>query len=143
MHGRAANGCRSDARDAVKKLPDRARSHCRHRMTEFKPAETPDGRYLVVRGRLWRKSNPALSADERERLVGELMRARRALGGDTSPAETKTHRHAVDAAKRALGERGPVWWADDAADYNRHLVKNTPYADWFASFSLQRLTDSP
>ena len=39
----------------------------------------------------------------------------------------------VDVAKRALGERGPVWWADGSPDWNRHLAKNTPYAAWFAS----------
>lgn len=39
---------------------------------------------------------------------------------------------AVDEAKIALGERGPVWWTDGAPDYNRHLAKNTPYAAWFA-----------
>lgn len=37
----------------------------------------------------------------------------------------------VDLAKRALGERGPVWWSDDAPDCNRHLAVNTPYAQWF------------
>jgi hypothetical protein len=42
-------------------------------------------------------------------------------------------RRQVDAAKHALGERGPVWWTDGAPDYNRHLAKNTPYAEWFAS----------
>ena len=35
-------------------------------------------------------------------------------------------------AKVGLGERGPVWWGDGAPDYNRHLAKNTPYAEWFA-----------
>ena len=30
-------------------------------------------------------------------------------------------------AKVELGERGPVWWSDGAPDYNRHLIKNTPY----------------
>ena len=39
----------------------------------------------------------------------------------------------VDAAKRALGERGPVWWTDGAPDYGRHLARNTPYAEWFDS----------
>jgi hypothetical protein len=39
----------------------------------------------------------------------------------------------VNQAKIALGERGPVWWTDEAPDYNRYLAKNTPYADWFAS----------
>lgn len=98
---------------------------------------TPDGRYFVVRGRLWRCSNPALAPGERQRLVDDLMAARAAVGralrtGDT-PAE-KDARARVHAAKLALGERGPPWWDDDGApDYNRHLAKNTPYADWFAA----------
>jgi hypothetical protein len=40
-------------------------------------------------------------------------------------------RAAVDAAKTALGERGPVWWTDGAPDYNRRMVKNSPYRDWY------------
>jgi len=40
-------------------------------------------------------------------------------------------RSAVDAAKIGLGERGPAWWTDGAKDWNRHLVKNTPYAEWY------------
>lgn len=46
-------------------------------------------------------------------------------------AETAAHA-AVDVAKRALGERGPVWWTDGAPDLNRHMARNTPYAAWFA-----------
>ncbi|MFC5479093.1 hypothetical protein [Massilia suwonensis] len=42
-------------------------------------------------------------------------------------------RAAVDAAKRGLGERGPVWWTDGAPDYNRKLAASTPYADWYAA----------
>ena len=41
---------------------------------------TPDGRYVVVRGRLWRMANPALAAAQRTALVVELMAARRAVG---------------------------------------------------------------
>jgi hypothetical protein len=92
---------------------------------------TPDGRYFVVRGRLWRKSNPALSAEQRALLVKQLMDARRRLRGEQSPEARAAAREAVDAAKTALGERGPVWWTDGAPDYNRKLVKNTPYAAWF------------
>jgi hypothetical protein len=99
------------------------------------PRETPDGRYLVVRGRLWRRSDPALPDAERERLVHELMAARRAkqaaLRAHDSGARADA-RAAVDAAKRALGERGPVWWDDEAPDHTRRLVQNTPYADWYA-----------
>lgn len=95
---------------------------------------TPDGRYFVVKGQSWRCSNPALDKDERQRLVNELMNARRAVkaakaSGDSR--EMKTARAAVRAAKSALGERGPVWWDDGAPDLNRHRVENTPYADWY------------
>jgi hypothetical protein len=41
---------------------------------------TPDGRYFVVNGRLWRSSNPMISAGVRQTLVERLMRARRAKG---------------------------------------------------------------
>jgi hypothetical protein len=41
----------------------------------------------------------------------------------------------VDEVKRALGERGPVWWDDGSPDLNRHMAKNTPYADWYAGLS--------
>lgn len=95
---------------------------------------TPDGRYIVVRGRLWRASNPDLSTERREALVHELMDARREVKEAlrTKDAERLARaRHAVNAAKVALGERGPVWWSDGAKDFNRHLVKNSPYADWF------------
>lgn len=99
---------------------------------------TPDGRYIVVRGRLWRTSNPALDPIEREQLVKELMSARRAVASakraQDRVAQANAHA-AVDCAKRALGERGPVWWDDCAPDYNRHMVLNTPYAEWFAGLA--------
>jgi hypothetical protein len=41
---------------------------------------TPDGRYFVVDGRLWRTSNPALAPEVRQALVDALMRARRQVG---------------------------------------------------------------
>lgn len=93
---------------------------------------TPDGRYIVVRGRLWRTSNPDLREDERERLVSELMSARREVKeAAADPERLLAARKAVDAAKVGLGERGPVWWPDGAPDFNRHMAKNTPYADWY------------
>ena len=96
---------------------------------------TPDGRYLVVRGRLWRKSNPELSTEQRDALIKQLMDARRLLRGRRPDAERAEARKQVDEAKRALGERGPVWWTDGAPDFNRKLAKNTPYRDWFASLA--------
>ena len=95
---------------------------------------TPDGRYFVVRGRLWRCSNPALSEVERQRLTRELMLARSAKdhamrAGNATARQAA--RQQVDVAKHALGERGPVWWTDGAPDWNRHLARNTPYAEWY------------
>ncbi|WP_423211934.1 hypothetical protein [Paracoccus yeei] len=100
------------------------------------PLVTPDGRYIVVRGRLWRATNPSLAEPERQRLTQALMDARRAVKAARAAAdrdaEDAAHR-AVDAAKQALGERGPVWWTDGAPDLNRKMARNTAYADWFVS----------
>ena len=96
------------------------------------PLHTPDGRYIVVRGRLWRAANPHLPEHEREQLVTRLMEARRLLRGDAGAAVRAAARAEVQAAKVALGERGPVWWADGAPDVNRKMAVNSPYADWFA-----------
>ena len=102
------------------------------------PAEkypvTPDGRYFVVRGRLWRCSRPTLFPTQRQELVQNLMAARRAKGlaQQRSDREAQvTARQQVEEIKQKLGERGPVWWTDGAPDWNRHLVKNTPYANWW------------
>jgi hypothetical protein len=95
---------------------------------------TPDGKYFVVRGRLWRCTNPNLSATERDHLTRQLMQARSAIRQakqNGNSGELQQARAAVQTAKVALGERGPVWWHDGEPDYNRHLAKNTPYRDWF------------
>ncbi len=106
---------------------------------------TPDGRYFVVKGRLWRLADPSLPETEKSTLVSELMRARRAVRtakqtGDEE-AEVAAHRD-VDAAKQALGERGPVWWSGGDPDLNRHMVKNTPYASWFAGLKASRAKET-
>lgn len=92
---------------------------------------TPDGRYFVVRGRLWRTTNPNLPVDVRNALVEQLMDARRALRGRRPEGDRRLAREQVDRVKQALGERGPVWWTDGEPDFNRKLAKNTPYRDWF------------
>ena len=93
---------------------------------------TPDGRYFVVRGRLWRTSDPRLGDEEREGLVQRLMAARRAVrDAQGEPVATASARVAVNEAKVALGERGPVWWEDRAPDYNRRMARTTPYGAWF------------
>jgi hypothetical protein len=104
-------------------------------MAGLKHPVTPDGRYFVVRGKLWRMSDPNIEPASRSRLVSDLMEARRAVkaaknAGDLE-AEAAAHRE-VDTAKRSLGERGAVWWEDGAPDLNRHAAKTSPYAAWYA-----------
>ncbi len=99
---------------------------------------TPDGRYFVVRGRLWRCMDPALDPAAQAALTRELMSARRAKQTALRIADAAAEeaaRQRIDAAKRALDEHGPVWWTDGAPDYNRHMAGNTPYAAWFAVLS--------
>ena len=95
---------------------------------------TPDGRYHVIQGRLWRAPNPSLPAEAKVRHMRDLLNGRRALkaakaAGDE--AAISAARQVVAAAQAGLGERGRVWWKDGAPDLNRTLVKNSPYADWF------------
>lgn len=80
-------------------------------------------------------SNPGLPEAERTRHVAALMDARRriaAANGSGDAAARQAARADVDAAKIALGERGPVWWSDGTPDLNRRMARNTVYADWFA-----------
>ena len=108
--------------------------------------ETPDGRYIVVNGRLWRRQRPDLEAQQRDRLVHDLMDARRAVrvgrrSGD--PTAIADARAAVDVAKLGLGEFGPVWWTDGAADLNRRMVRNTIYAGWYEDLPASEKTEPP
>ncbi len=88
-------------------------------------------------------ANPDLDEAKRADLVSRLMAARRAVRDAKKAAdrdaEAAAH-GAVDEVKRALGERGPVWWDDGSPDLNRHMVKKTSYADWYAN--LARGSDS-
>ncbi len=71
---------------------------------------TDDGRYIVVDGRRWRATDPAIPEERAAELRSVLMGWRRAVktarGTDREPAV----RAGVQAAKVALGERGTPWW---------------------------------
>lgn len=86
-------------------------------------------------------TDSGIGADERSKLTKRLMSARRAVrdakADRDAEAEAAAHR-AVDRAKRALGERGLVWWDDGSPDLNRHMAKNTIYADWYAKIGRSR-----
>lgn len=66
---------------------------------------TGDGRYLIVNGRRWRATDPAIPETLRQELVNELMAARRLVRTDPDHARPR-----VQDAKVALGERGDPWW---------------------------------
>nr|WP_242653407.1 hypothetical protein [Sphingomonas jatrophae] len=89
-----------------------------------------------MRGRLWRRSDPALDPAARQALVNALMAARSAVRSALRSDDARAlaaARAQVHAAKVSLGERGPVWWSDGAPDQNRRMAKNSSYADWFAA----------
>jgi hypothetical protein len=109
--------------------PELRQHHISSQRADYTP--TPDRRYFVLRGRLWRLSNPRLNPENHARLVQELMAARRAVHDASDSKERIAARVKVDAAKEALGERGGVWWDDGAPDYHRLPAVNTPYAAWF------------
>jgi len=75
-------------------------------MAEY-PA-TPDQRYFVVRGRLWRQTNTTLDSTTPDRLISELIAARRCVRDGKEDVEKREHaRERVNDVKVALGERGP------------------------------------
>ena len=77
-------------------------------MPNEKTAEvTPDGRFLIIKGRKWRASDPAIPPKLRQELVDELMAARRAVKAREDDARVR-----VNDAKIALGERGQPWWEE-------------------------------
>lgn len=52
----------------------------------------------------------------------------RPMRPETSQVECR--HHAVEDAKVALGERGPVWWDNGAPDLKRKMARNTLCDDW-------------
>jgi hypothetical protein len=80
-------------------------------MTEAaEPERTDDGHHIIVGGRRWRATDPAIPEPFRQELVDELMSARRAVKSAEPDARRRVH-----DAKTALGERGAPWW-EEASD---------------------------
>lgn len=80
--------------------------------TDDGPERAADGHHIIVNGRRWRATDPAIPDTFRQELVDELMAARRAVKSDEPDARRRVH-----DAKTALGERGAPWWEEptDAA----------------------------
>ena len=72
---------------------------------------TPDGRYVVIKGRRWRATDPLIPEERRDELTRVLMAWRREVRRTQGTADESASRAGVQAAKVALGERGqPPWW---------------------------------
>jgi len=74
------------------------------------PERTEDGRYLVIDGRRWRATDPAIPEERRDELTRVLMAWRREVRRTKGTADEGAARAGVHAAKVALGERGTPWW---------------------------------
>ena len=100
---------------------------------------TPDGRYFLVHGRLWRCTNPHLPPEQKRRHVQALMAARRGVRAarrQQDEAAIAAARMQVHAAKVALGERGAPWWGLEGSTFDRRQVENTPYSEWATELCL-------
>lgn len=78
------------------------------------PLSTDDGHHIVVHGRRWRATDPAIPDARRQELVDVLMAWRREVRRTRGTDEEAAARAGVQLAKVALGERGtPPWWEQD------------------------------
>jgi hypothetical protein len=90
-----------------------------------------DERWIVVDGRRWRTTDPAIPDRFRTELVDELMAARRAVGAARRAEDATAERDArtrVHDAKVALGERGAPWWETPSPDDQRTRIRATVLA---------------
>ncbi|XVV39113.1 hypothetical protein ACQPXT_39250 [Streptomyces sp. CA-100214] len=77
------------------------------------PERTPDGHFVVIKGRKWRATDPSVPEEAAARLRRHLMSARRAVRRALAESDARAEaaaRSRVNHAKIALGERGTPWW---------------------------------
>jgi hypothetical protein len=80
------------------------------------PPTTDDGHFVVIDGRRWRATDPAIPEQRRAELVRNLMAWRREVRRAKGTDDEAAARAGVQAAKVALGERGtPPWWEQSDA----------------------------
>ncbi|WP_233533919.1 hypothetical protein [Kitasatospora sp. SolWspMP-SS2h] len=86
---------------------------------------TPDGHFVVIRGRRWRATDPELPAEAESRLTHHLMAARRALVRTGADREAeRAARARVQLAKVGLGERGTPWWEQSLPERRRRWERS-------------------
>lgn len=81
--------------------------------------DASDDRFLVIDGRRWRRTDPALPEQTVAELTSHLGRGRAAVrsakAADDAPALASARRR-VGLAKHGLGERGAYWWEREPAE---------------------------
>lgn len=88
---------------------------------------TEDGHYVVIDGRRWRATDPAIPEDRRAELTRILMAWRREVRRTKGTEEEATARAAVNTVKIALGERGsPPWWEQSDAQRRARWEAQVP-----------------
>lgn len=90
------------------------------------PETTPDGRYLVIDGRRWRATDPAIPEERRAELTSILMAWRREVRRTRGTDDERAARAGVQAAKIALGERGAPWWDQTDEERRRRWSAEVP-----------------
>jgi hypothetical protein len=92
---------------------------------------TPDGRYFVVKGRLWRMSNPGLDPEQRQALVNQLMQARRQVGIAKKAADPRP------SAAPAMRSTPPSAASVNAVRSGGSMAHRTSTASWSPTRRMQ------
>ena len=82
-------------------------------MPDSSEPPTDDDKWLLIKGRRWRRTDPELSQDVVDELKHHLGAARngvRAAKKSGSTDDLQDARRRVNIAKHGLGERGDYWW---------------------------------
>lgn len=90
------------------------------------PEKTPDGRYVLIDGRRWRATDPAIPEERRAELTRILMAWRREVRRTKGSAAEQVARAGVHATKIALGERGVPWWEQSDAERRARWSASVP-----------------
>jgi hypothetical protein len=93
------------------------------------PELDPDGRHVVIDGRRWRATDPAIPQERRSELQRVLMAWRREVRRTKGTDEEAAARAGVQAAKLALGERGDPWWEQSEAERRTRWSADVPFPD--------------
>ena len=88
--------------------------------------QEPADRYVVIDGRRWRATDPAIPEERREELQRALMAWRREVKRVRGSDDEGAARGGVHAAKVALGERGTPWWEQSDDDRRARWEAEVP-----------------